>query len=48
MLFPVEREGRDTMQRYLDTPIAKSIKNLQAYVLVFRKDRGVQVSVIEK
>lgn len=36
------REGREAMTRYLNSPAAQGITNLQAYVLVFRKDRCVR------
>jgi hypothetical protein len=36
------REGRGQLQKYLRSPFARKIPNLQAYVLVFRKDRCVK------
>lgn len=38
----VEQAGVSAMRKYLQNPPAQSIKNLQAYVLVFRKDRCVR------
>ena len=35
-------EGRQQLHRYLSTEAARAIPHLQAYVLVFRKDRCVQ------
>jgi hypothetical protein len=37
-----EKEGREAMKKYLNTDIAKKVKNLHPYVLVFRKDRCVR------
>ena len=37
-----EREGVAAMQIYLQSGAARQINNLQAYVLVFRKDRCVK------
>jgi hypothetical protein len=37
-----EHEGREKMQTYLQSPAAKTLRNLQAYVLVFRKDTCVR------
>jgi hypothetical protein len=37
-----EREGIEEMRKYLQSDIAKAVRNLQAYVLVFRKDRCVR------
>ncbi len=36
------KAGRAAMRRYLQTPAARAIPNLHAYVLVFRKDRCVR------
>jgi hypothetical protein len=36
------RAGREQLQRYLHSTFARNIPNLQAYVLVFRKDRCVK------
>ncbi len=36
------QEGKDAITRYLDSQTARSLSNLQAYVLVFRKDRCVR------
>jgi hypothetical protein len=37
-----EQEGVGAMRTYLQTDSAKAINNLQAYVLVFRKDKCVR------
>jgi hypothetical protein len=37
-----EDEGIEEMEKYLQSETARAAKNLQAYVLVFRKDRCVR------
>lgn len=37
-----EHEGIEEMQKYLQSDIAKALKHLQPYVLIFRKDRCVR------
>jgi hypothetical protein len=37
-----EKDGRVAMRKYLNTDIAKKVKNLHPYVLVFCKDRCVR------
>lgn len=37
-----EREGREKMQLYLQNDTARTVRNLQAYVLVFKKDTCVR------
>ena len=37
-----EREGRRQLQKYLHSDAAKAISHLQAYLLIFRKDRCVK------
>ena len=38
-----EEEGRRELTTYLNTSIARTIPNLHAYLLVFRKDRCVRI-----
>lgn len=40
-----EREGIEEMQKYLRSKTARALRNLQAYVLVFRKDRCVRKTI---
>ena len=42
MLDRKEAEGLEAMQRYLQSKTARAVNNLQAYVLVFRKDTCVR------
>jgi hypothetical protein len=45
-----EQEGVEAMRKYLQTDSAKRISNLQAYALMFRKDkyvRKIRYSVID-
>lgn len=37
-----EREGLDAMRKYLHSDPARAVRNLQAYILVFRKDTCVR------
>jgi hypothetical protein len=39
LLDQKEEEGRAQMQNYLQSKTAQAVKNLHAYVLVFRKDK---------
>jgi predicted PolB exonuclease-like 3'-5' exonuclease len=37
-----ERDGIEGMQKYLHSKTARAVRNLQAYVLVFKKDTCVR------
>jgi hypothetical protein len=37
-----EQEGVEAMRKYLQTDAARAINHLQAYVLVFRKDKCIR------